>query len=207
MKTLRLIIALIYLSYFGLSCTSNSNKNGIKKNQIEDSLKGDSVKNQGKETNTSGLKLDTTNLFEKFQTAVGYYDPSKKPVQVDLSKNLGDTLSFYIEMLWKNQSLLKDTSKIIKNVDIILLKLYLGHLKCCDQSYDVLSMRTGAAKDILDYFFKFYKIDFTKNHEGMTSGISYIILRKYPEKDDTITNLMKSISKQEQLIDNGGPFK
>jgi hypothetical protein len=84
--------------------------------------------------------------------------------------------------------------------NIILLKQYLFHLQCCNQSYDIISVFPEDKKGVLlDYFTrnKIVQID-----EGVSSGVPYDLVRKnkLAIKDKEVSNLVKRIRRELRRI-------
>lgn len=76
-------------------------------------------------------------------------------------------------------------------VNIILLKLYLYHLQVANQGYNLLEMRTGNAKSIVDYFFEENSIN--EDQEFINSAAAYNILKEDATNVEVINDLIKSI--------------
>jgi hypothetical protein len=103
-----------------------------------------------------------------------------------------------------------DTLSHKKYLTIILLKLYLDHLRCCHQSYEIRENPSGpidSAADPLLYEFNLATKMFNINeyHEFISSGIadtyveSHQELLKYPE----IKEVMEKIKPVSDSIDKG----
>jgi hypothetical protein len=81
--------------------------------------------------------------------------------------------------------------------NILLLKQYLFHLTKYKQGYDLLAMRKGQAKYIIDYFLNNNNL---KNQEFVNSGQPYIILKKKNIRNELIKELLLKIERQESEI-------
>ncbi len=156
---------------------------------------------------SSTIQLDTTNLWNKFTSSVIKLQVPDSLKYVMLDKELGDTLSFYINTIAENNNLMIDSNRIINYFDILILKETLNQLRCCDQGYDLLGGRVGAGKIVIDYYLRYYRIDLKKYNEGVATGYCVDLLKKRPIKDATISKLLKDIRKEEKKIMRGEPWK
>lgn len=111
--------------------------------------------------------------------------------QIDLSREqfLSDeSLIKYLE----DESISKGDKDFVVNV--ILLKLYLYHLKRANQGYNLITMRNGNAKFIIDYFFKENSI--STDEEFVNSAVAYNLMKKDTLNSAIINELMNSIESE-----------
>jgi hypothetical protein len=80
-------------------------------------------------------------------------------------------------------------------VSILLLKQYYFHLANYHQGYDLLAMRTGNAKIIIEQLISFAGLR-TKNLEMLNSGyiVDYVKSNKEMSNNKTIMNLRNKVS-------------
>lgn len=131
----------------------------------------------------------------KFKNYVQNYSTDK----IDLSQN--DSLNeFDLNFIFNDDIYIeeKELKDYISNT--ILLKQYLFHLKKSNQGYDLMSMRKGQAKFIIDYFLKSNQLD--TNIEFLNSGYPYEILSKKDKINMDIKNIIEEIEKEQFRINN-----
>lgn len=119
--------------------------------------------------------------------------------KIDLSQN--DSLNeFDLNFTFNDDIYIeeKELKDYISNT--ILLKQYLFHLKKSNQGYDLMSMRKGQAKFIIDYFLKSNQLD--TNIEFLNSVYPYEILRKKDKINMDIKNIIEEIEKEKFRINN-----
>lgn len=121
-----------------------------------------------------------------------------KPTEIDFSEN--DTLNMFdLKYIYSR----RDKESIEYNNDIaniMLLKLYLSHLKNYHQGYDLISMRRGQVKYIIDYYFQTNKIDTIS--EMYNTGSVYEIV-KAKKNSITVNKLLRNIERErKRLRDN-----
>ncbi len=93
--------------------------------------------------------LDCNRVIDSLFDYVVKFEPTEIRIDKSIKKDkiLNSLLNRADMMCFK-----QDEKKSKYIVAIILLKQYLFHLKCCNQSYDLLSMKEGNAQKIIDYF-------------------------------------------------------
>ncbi len=129
--------------------------------------------------------------LQNFQDFVYNYHPA----EIDLSKNKGLS-NFDIDYIF-NSAQYKDQVAEKNNIAaIVLLKQYLFHLKNYHQGYDLLSMRKGQAKYLIDYFLK---IEHIENKEFVNSGEPYRLGQK-TQNNKYISSLIREIKREENLL-------
>lgn len=99
-----------------------------------------------------------------------YFASSYQPKEINISKNT-DLQGFDMEYIFSDKSYLELKNLKDEIVTVILLKQYLYHISNAHQGYDLLQMRKGQAKYIIDYYIKAYKIE--PNTEMLNSGYIY----------------------------------
>lgn len=119
--------------------------------------------------------------------------------KIDLSQN--DSLNeFDLDFIFNDDTYIeeKEFKDYISNT--ILLKQYLFHLKKSNQGYDLMSMRKGQVKFMIDYFLKSNELD--TNVEFLNSGYPYEILNKKKDINSDIKNIIEEIEKEQFRINN-----
>lgn len=178
MKLLSIILNLFLLS----SCHENENKIVLESQTIAD-------------TTIKPCINDYDSLLIK-------YSNSFKATEIDLNKCLSEQAqSFFLKV---DTNCLVEQKEYRNFIAIILAKLYIGHLQCCNQGYDLLSMKEGAANIIISAFEKLagYK---GENLEMLNSGtiVDYIDKESLFMNNKTVQLLRKEIKKEEQRIEKG----
>lgn len=89
-------------------------------------------------------------------------------------------------------------------IALILCKLALHHLKCCNQHYDLYQMREGAAAVIINEFNKLAGYE-GKRLEMLNSGLitDYIGSDKILSANPTIITVMNAIKSEDKRIEKG----
>ncbi len=127
------------------------------------------------------------------------YSTNFRATAIDLDKCLSQELRSFI--------LKVDTNCLMKQqqyknfIAIILAKLYRHHLQCCNQGYDLLSMKSNAAGIIINEFEKlagYYKHE----PEILISGsiMDYIDNEQSFQNNKSVKELRKDIEKEEKRI-------
>ncbi|MHA3786609.1 hypothetical protein ACX0HA_00250 [Flavobacterium hauense] len=121
-----------------------------------------------------------------------------EPISIDFSEN--DTLNMFdLEYIYSR----RDKESIGHNDDIaniMLLKLYLSHLKKYHQGYDLISMRRGQAKYIIDYYVKLNGIDTTV--EMYNTGHIYKTIKTKKNNSRLVVDYLKSIEPEQKKIED-----
>lgn len=136
--------------------------------------------------------LDTlTNYARKF-----------KPTELRLDKSITKDSKLNAMLSRIDMACLKNSENKSKYiVAIILLKQYAYHLKCCNQSYDLLTMADGNAKILVDYF-----LILTKQNKSSLELLSSHKVVELAYKDEylcaisSINEVLVEIVKQEKRI-------
>lgn len=177
MKTLSIILNLIILS----SCHGN--------------IKAD-VKTPALDTITPKLcNADYDSILIK-------YSNNFTATEIDLNKCLSKELSSF---LLETDTICLEKQKEYKNfIANVLAKLYNHHLKCCNQGYDLLGMKNGAANIIIHYFQKTAGYN-TANLEMLNSGtiVDFIDKEQSFKNNKTVQELRENIGKEVKRIEKG----
>jgi len=150
------------------------------------------------EAGTSGKQLCTDNYDSLLVKYANEFHASNIELNKSFSQQL-DSFLTHVDTLCLRQ---QKEYKIF--VVEILCKLCLYHLKCCNQGYDLLSMRTGAAKTLIN---EFIGIAGLKGHylEMLNSEYVLDVIKndKSLEKNEMIQNLSNKIKKEQERIKKG----
>lgn len=121
------------------------------------------------------------------------YSKSFKPTNLNLENSIKDNqeLDTFIDTI--DNKCLENQSQYKVFISTILLKQYYFQLSNYNQSYDLLSMKTGSAEKIINGFIGFSKVD--KNIEMLSSSYVFEYLKHNPK----ITN--SEIEKYKSLLD------
>lgn len=179
MKLLSIILNALII----ISCQNNSN-NAAKKEP------GDTV---------TIIKIDCN---ENYDSLLLEYAKDFRADEIGLDKNLTEEVSAFI--LRTGTLCLEKQKEYNTFVVTVLAKLYLHHLQCCNQGYDLLSMRSGAASVIIDGFRKLagYK---DRNLEMLNSGTVVDFIDKEPaiKANNEIQEIRRNIEKEAKRIEKG----
>lgn len=139
---------------------------------------------------------DTVIILNRNVVDLKTYALRYEPKTIDFSVN--DTLNaFDLKYIYSKY----DKESIEQNdeiTNILLLKLYLSHLKDYHQGYDLLSMRRGQAKYIIEYYFQSNGIDTTA--EMYNTGSVYEIV-KAKKNSITVNKLLRNIEREQNRIE------
>lgn len=135
---------------------------------------------QAAEESPQGIKDTHLNRsLQDFKRFADEYQPS----EIDISKN--ESLSRF-DVAY----ILESGEEVDDIVYIILLKQYLFHLGKYHQGYDLLSMRKGQAKHLVNYFLE-------QNHitgeEFVNSAMPYVIIKAQGSTNKLINDLLMRI--------------
>ena len=174
MKTKK-IVFIIFLTFFSfLGCQENTKH----QQKFQDN------------SENNGLELK-----EKDYNFLLLYAYNYQPTQIDLSKNINDSLdNFAINYIYASAP--KNSLLLISK--LFLLKQYQYHLKKANQGYNLYTMRKGATKKIIDYYLKQNKIDTVG--EFLNSGFIYDIEKNKIQNDTILKNLILEIKQESQRI-------
>jgi len=126
-----------------------------------------------------------------------------EPTSIELNKSLSSNANSFL--LNVDTNCLRRQSEYVVFITIILSKLYLHHLKCCNQGYDLLSMKDGAGGVIINEFENLVGYDKNANLEFLNSFkiVDYIKSRPDLLKNPELRSLLKKIDKEEKRIEKG----
>lgn len=120
--------------------------------------------------------------------------------------NLNKSLSFHLDSFLLNidTNHLRQQKEFRVFVSIILAKLYLYHLNCCNQGYDLQSMETGGAKVIIEEFKRMAGYS-NKGLEMLNSGVIVDFIKSDQTLNDNLElkELLKKIEIKTHLINDG----
>ena len=122
--------------------------------------------------------------------------------KIDLNKCLSQEVRSFI--LKADTNCLEKQKEYKNFITVILAKLYIHHLQCCNQGYDLLSMKEGAASIVINAFEKLAGYN-GQNLEMLNSGIIVDYIDKEPSfKINKIVQLLrKNIEKEVIRIAKG----
>lgn len=148
-------------------------------------------------------QVNTTDCKENYDSMLLVISNEFEPKSINLNNSISSKASSFI--LNVDTNCLRKQSMYDTFIAIILAKLYSHHLKCCNQGYDLLSMKEGAAKVIIVEFEKMAGYDKKPNLEFLNSGkiVNYINSQPDLQKNLEIQSLLKEINKQEKRIERG----
>jgi hypothetical protein len=167
MVTPKTAFPLLLACVFVFSCTNNSTSH-LKQNSDNWNSKQLSI------TATSALKI-VENFSEIFKPDSSAYKG------IGTLKNIPDSVIEAFKVLRQT-----DTLSHRKYLTVIFLKLYLDHLRCCHQSYelrDPFSPYIDSMANPMLYEFNFATrmFDFSKPHEFISSSIAETYVQKHKE--------------------------
>ncbi|MEI9811066.1 MAG: hypothetical protein WDO16_26035 [Bacteroidota bacterium] len=124
------------------------------------------------------------------------------PTTIDLNSSLSSDLKSFL--LSVDTNCLRKQTEYRYFIALILEKLALYHLKCCNQHYDLYQMREGAAAVIINEFNKLAGNE-GKRLEMLNSGLitDYINSDKTLSTNPAIINVMKAIESESKRIGKG----
>jgi hypothetical protein len=180
MKVLLIILNLI----IAFGCNENGNKAGMYKQDIVDSI----VIPKPCNVNYDSILIKYSNNF--------------RVTAINLNKCM--TQEFQSFILKADLNCLEKQNEYKNFIAIILAKLYLHHLQCCNQGYDLLSMKEGTATFIINAFEKLAGYN-GKNLEMLNSGTIVYYIDKEPsfKGNKTVQRLRENIRKEVKRIEKG----
>jgi hypothetical protein len=128
-------------------------------------------------------------------------------VNNDFAANINDSLSFYDVNFLVGPLTSCDSNKL-KVINVLLLKLYLQHLRSANQGYDLHSERKGDAALLIDFFIRCNNLPVKS--EFLNSATPYELIKRnfsVYNNDKEITNLIHLIEQEDQRILSGKPWK
>ena len=198
-------IPIFIITLFLHSCL-DSNNTKIKSNKVDLSIVSheDSFDVNLKKSRD----LDADSLMEQFyQYSIDFYPTNHSPLSHNISDEFRETFLLIEEL---NINRLKD-SLYVEGLEVVFLKLYLHHLRCCRQSYDILidsdSVSTKLGYDLKEYLgykdistegfsshmlytWKYKKIGFENMDE---SDVKWQIADSIRRKDQELMEMYKSM--------------
>lgn len=139
---------------------------------------------------------------QKYDTLLLKYANEFAPSKIELNRSLSPDLSAFI--LSVDVSCLQKQTIFRYFISMVLGKLALYHLKCCNQYYDLYQMREGAAAIIINEFSKLAGYE-SQNLEMLNSGL----IKDFIEKDmilstnPAIVKVINAIISEENRIKKG----
>lgn len=119
-----------------------------------------------------------------------------RPKHLNLNKDINDSLEhFKLDSIFRNAS----SDSLIEICKIFLLKQSLYHLKRANQHYNLLNMRKGGAKRIIDYYLTKNNID-TSKFLFIHSGRPYNIEKSKKQHDSLVQSLIEKNKKESERI-------
>lgn len=143
---------------------------------------------------------ENTPCKNNFDSVLIKYYNKFKATNIDLTKCISRELD---SLILKIDTACLEKQLEYKNlVAIILTKLYIHHLQCCNQGYDLLPMKEGSAKIIISSFQKYSKRDNIKL-EMLNSGtiVQYIESDSFFKNNKTIQLLRIKIESEFKRIE------
>jgi len=147
--------------------------------------------------------VKTLDCRENYDSMLLIISNEFKPDSIDLNKSLSEKASSFL--LNVDTNCLRKQSMYDTFIAIILAKLYYHHLQCCNQGYDLLSMKEGAAKVIIDEFERLAGYDKKPTLEFLNSSkiVEYISPKSDLQKNSQIQSLLNKINKEQKRIQKG----
>lgn len=137
------------------------------------------------------------NLDKNILDLKKFADFKYQPNEIDFSKNA--TLNeFDLEYIFTGEELKNQDSLRNEIANILLLKQYLFHLSNHNQGFDLLSMRKGQAKFVIDYFLSKHNIDM--DAEMVNSGLPYEILKGDSIQSKQVQELCRKIVEESNRV-------
>lgn len=157
-----------------------------------------------KDDTNESITDQTSNIVceQNYDSLLLRYADEFTPSKIELNSSLSPELSSFV--LSVDASCLQKQSMFRYFISIVLGKLALHHLKCCNQNYDLYQMRVGASAVIINEFGKLAGYD-TQRLEMLNSGL----IKDYIEKDTilstipAIVKIINAIKTEEKRIEEG----
>ncbi len=127
------------------------------------------------------------------------------PTDLELDSSLSFDLKKYLSKV--DTSCLRKVSNYRYFISMVLAKLYLYHLKCCDQSYDLYQMKTGEAAIIINEYDKVSGYN-SQNLEMLSSGtiVEFINNDKILSANPSVHAQLNKIKLEEDRLRRGIQF-
>lgn len=139
---------------------------------------------------------------QNYNTLLVKYANEFSPSTIDLNRSLSTDLKSFLSSVDTNCLRRQEGYKYF--IALILGKLALHHLKCCNQHYDLYQMREGAAIVIINEFDKLAGYEGSRL-EMLNSGLitDYIKSDKILSGNPVIANVMQRIESESKRIEKG----
>ena len=123
------------------------------------------------------------------------------PKSIDLSQSLPDEMSKFLSSIDTTCFRKQKNSPLF--ISVVLSKLYLYHLKCCGQGYDLQSMR-GPGSFIVFEFKRLLKVPSSTRLEFLNSFRIVNYIKSVPELtiDARLTPILEEIEREEDRRNN-----
>jgi hypothetical protein len=150
----------------------------------------------------SSKNLIQTGCNENYDTLLTRYGNTFDATTMNLSKSLNPDLNLFL--LKVDTNCLRSQKEYEKFISLILAKLFLHHLKCCNQSYDLQSMEQDGGKMIVNEFKRMAGYQ-NQNMEMLSSATVVLFIQKNPDLKEAkeISSLLKMIEKEKARIKKG----
>ncbi len=166
-------------------------------------ISGCNSNNQDKNSspaNVSASKLKVCN--NDYDSLLLKYANDFKASTIDLDESLSPQLDSFL--LYADTNCLRKQKEYKTFISIILAKLCLHHLQCCNQGYDLLSMETQGAKVIVVDFRNMS--GYQNKHLDMLNSefiIDFIESDKKLKENAGIKSILTKINKEVDRIEKG----
>lgn len=147
-------------------------------------------------------ETETVVCDQNYDSLLLKYANEFTPKTIDLNSSLSSDLESFL--LSVDTNCLRKQTEYKYFIALILEKLSLHHLKCCNQHYDLYQMREGAAAVIINEFNKLAGYE-GQRLEMLNSGLikGYIESDPILSANPIIANVMNAIKKEETRIEKG----
>lgn len=134
----------------------------------------------------------------RYDSLLKTYADQFSATSIDLSQSLSPVLDSFL--LSADASCLRKSPEYQRFIGIVLMKLALHHLKCCNQNYDLYQMEKGGATVIIGEFNRMAA--FGQRPEMLNSGHikSYVSDKPFLARDSTIRQLILAMDAEESRI-------
>jgi hypothetical protein len=123
-----------------------------------------------------------------------------KPSKIDLGDCMSDSLVAFLKSV--DSSCLRSLQSYKKLVCGLLLKLYAHHVECCIQGYDLLSMKSGEAKIIIEEYEWITNVYNEKRDMLNSASVFYFVKEdSLLSKDPLINKIMQQIRGSKYFIE------
>jgi hypothetical protein len=154
-----------------------------------------------KEEYKTGNNNDTVKCKISYDSALLRYSDSFVASTIDLNESLNDEFKNYVLSL--DTTCLRQQENYKYFIITMMAKLYLYHLKCCNQGYDLYQMTGNPAKIIINEFERIGKYERSQN-EMLNSGMIVDVIAQDSslKRSEKIDELVKKISVESKRILN-----